>query len=116
MKTCKHSNLAVCKKIEDREFFKAILKTYYPEVIICKRVMYKITDGDNKTIKVLKSLDNISKGAKGYFIINMHTGEPIYLCKDNFKIVCPRGRKQRMKCKEREPYVVEYIPQQKKSG
>ena len=109
-KTCKHSKCAVCKRIEEREVFKSILKTLYPEIYICKHAMYKITNADGADI-LLPTLENICDGRQGYYIMDVYTSKYIYLNKENFEIICTKHGE--CNC---ELYVSEYIPGQKRAA
>ena len=102
LKPCKYSDCAVCHKIENRDFFKSILKILHPEVYICEHAIYKITSANGQEI-ILSSLDYILKGRVEYFIRDIYTGDIIYLNKNNFQVMCSTE-----KCGVTEKYVAEY--------
>jgi len=108
LKTCKHSNCAVCKNINERDVFKSILQTIHPEIYICEHAMYKITNSKGWEF-ILPSLEYITKGSRAYFVRDIYTAFVIYLNRDNFEVVCSKEGE----C-EVTPYVAEYIQQQKR--
>lgn len=105
LKTCKHSNCAVCKRNKDREIFEAILKKINPDMFFCERAMYKITNSKGGEF-ILTSLENIRKGKYGYYIVDIFTSRYIYLNKENFEVICT----EQGKC-DVTPHVTEYITQ-----
>lgn len=114
-RTCVHSGCAVCKQLKDREFFKSILQTSYPDVFLCEHAMYKIVDC-TVVPNPLYSLDGISKGKNGYFIQDMYSARPIYLDKQNVVVLCSKSWIRRIICKRKSPHVSEYIPKQEKAA
>jgi len=111
IETCKHSNCAVCKQIEDRVVFESILKTVHPEVYICEHASYRITDPSGFQI-ILPSLERLEKGRYGYYILDTFTSDRIYINKDNFEVLCFKSEECNI-----TPYVAEYnIKQQKKTA
>ena len=109
LKACKHSNCAVCKEVENRDIFKYILKTLYPEVYICEHAMYKITSLEGSEI-IIPTLEYICDGRQGYYIMDPYTSKYIYLNKENFEVLC--SSQGECNC---QPYVAKYnIEQHKK--
>lgn len=102
LKVCKHSNCAVCKKIEERNIFSSILRTLYPETFICEHAMYKVTNFNGGEF-ILPSLEYICEGKQGYYVIDIFTSRYIYLNKDNFEVVCSNQDECNV-----TPYVAEY--------
>lgn len=102
LKPCKYSDCAVCHKIENRDVFKSILKSSYPDVCICEHAIYKVTSANGQDF-ILPSLDYILKGRVEYFIRDIYTAKIIYLNKNNFQVMCSTEN-----CEVTEKYVAEY--------
>ena len=83
LKKCKHSNCAVCKKIEERGIFSSILEKMYPEVLLCEHAMYKITNFNDGEF-ILPTLEFVCEGKQGYYVVDIYSSRYIYLNKDNF--------------------------------
>lgn len=110
LKPCEHSNCAVCKKVEERKIFKSVLKTFFPEVILCEHAMYKITNS-NESEFILPTLECICEGKQGYYVIDVYTSRYIYLNKENFEVICTKNGECAV-----TPYTQEYIPGQKEKA
>lgn len=107
LKTCKHSDCAVCKKIKEREIFCSILQTVHPEMFMCENAMYRITNKEGWKF-IIYSLDCVVKSQKSYFVQDFYTSSIIYLNKDNFEVLCTKDGECTV-----TPYTREYIPGQK---
>ena len=99
---CKHSNCAVCSKLEERKIFEFILKRKYPDVYLCGHVAYKITGEDGNHF-IIKDISCVLKRTRGYYLINPFTGNEIKLNSNNVEILCESGE-----CNVNEPYVLEW--------
>lgn len=87
MECCKFQKYAVCRDAKYRNFFKRIFKKLYPEIKICSKSNYKITNYNGESF-IISSLDQIKEGPKGLYILDIYTGMPIYISSENFEILC----------------------------
>lgn len=104
MKLCKHQDCAVCRDIGHRNIFEYILNKRNPDVYLCSHARYVATN--YKGEKFYLNIDNIHKGKSGYYTIDPYRGQPIYLNKKNFMVICKIDA-----CRV-TPHVVEYIIEQ----
>lgn len=87
MEFCKFQKCAVCTDAKYRDFFKWIFKNLYPEIKICSKASYKISNYKGRSF-IISNLDHIKEGPKGFYTIDVYTGIPIYLSNKNFEILC----------------------------
>ena len=104
LKTCKHSNCAICKQNKDRKIFESILKTINPDIFFCEHAMYRITNFNGGEF-LLTSLENVNDGKQGYYLVDVFTSRYIYLNKENFEVICSKEGECTI-----TPHVKEYIP------
>lgn len=104
MKECKHQHCAVCTNLKYREVFEQIEASKNVDWYSCPYVAYIVKNTAGNEIPIF-SLEHLKKGTKGYFVKDFLTGEPVYLQKDNFTIIC----KAEDECIITEPTVREYF-------
>lgn len=101
MKSCQFQNCAVCSDLKYRKIFQTVFKKAFPDVVLCSKAIYKVTNNDGNTFEI--SLDNIMEGRRGYYLTDIYTGGRIYLVDIlKFEIFCTSEN-----CTE-EPYVAVY--------
>lgn len=108
MKRCKFENVAVCKSIDERDVFRHIFRKLHPPIQICDKASYEITNHLGRSFIIDNLYDIECAENKECSIIDLFTGMPIFLNKDNFSVVCPlKGDK--CEC-SKEEVVLEYKP------
>lgn len=111
MKRCKFNGIAICRNVEERKIFSHIYQKLYPPIQICDKALYQITNykGEKfiiENLKLIKGGDN-----RECFIIDIYTGQLLFLNEKNFSVVCPLSGDE-CEC-SKEEVVLKYTPQKK---
>lgn len=87
LKLCKYSDVAVCKMLSDRDYYSSIYKIMYPDVVLCKHVMYRIKSSNTSEF-FITSLEFTKIGKNGCYIRDMFTGANMILTRENLSLIC----------------------------